>query len=95
MVPASPRLARVSSCGVSLTERPSFRRVPAHLDSAPPHPVVQSAQNFKEIRGISPSFSLKVCGQREDAEDTMQEVLVKALPYLPKFESPRALLVWL
>ncbi len=41
------------------------------------------------------SFSMKVCGQREDAEDTMQEVLVKALPYLAKFESPRALLVWL
>ena len=41
------------------------------------------------------SFSMKVCGQREDAEDTMQEVLVKSLPYLPKFESPRALLVWL
>jgi RNA polymerase sigma-70 factor (ECF subfamily) len=41
------------------------------------------------------SFSMKVCGQREDAEDTMQEVLVKALPYLPKFASPRALLVWL
>jgi RNA polymerase sigma-70 factor (ECF subfamily) len=41
------------------------------------------------------SFSMKVCGQREDAEDTMQEVLVKSLPYLPKFDSPRALLVWL
>src|SRR6516164_37272 len=41
------------------------------------------------------SFSMKVCGHREDAEDTMQEVLVKSLPYLPKFESPRALLVWL
>ena len=41
------------------------------------------------------SFSMRVCGQREDAEDTMQEVLVKSLPYLPKFESPRALLVWL
>lgn len=41
------------------------------------------------------SFSMRVCGQREDAEDTMQEVLVKALPYLPKFDSPRALLVWL
>jgi RNA polymerase sigma-70 factor (ECF subfamily) len=41
------------------------------------------------------SFSMKVCGQREDAEDTMQEVLVKAMPYLSKFESPRALLVWL
>jgi RNA polymerase sigma-70 factor, ECF subfamily len=41
------------------------------------------------------SFSMKVCGQREDAEDTMQEVLVKSIPYLPRFDSPRALLVWL
>ncbi len=41
------------------------------------------------------SFSMRVCGQREDAEDTMQEVLVKSLPYLPKFDSPKALLVWL
>ena len=41
------------------------------------------------------SFSMKVCGQREDAEDTMQEVLAKSVPYLPKFESPKALVVWL
>jgi RNA polymerase sigma-70 factor (ECF subfamily) len=41
------------------------------------------------------SFSMKVCGQREDAEDTMQEVLVKSVPQLPKFDSPKALLVWL
>ncbi len=41
------------------------------------------------------SFSMKVCGQREDAEDTMQEVLVKSIPHLPKFDSPKALLVWL
>ena len=41
------------------------------------------------------SFSMRVCGQREDAEDTMQEVLVKSVPYLPKFESPKALLVWI
>jgi RNA polymerase sigma-70 factor, ECF subfamily len=47
------------------------------------------------LQGTVFSFSMKVCGQREDAEDTMQEVLVKALPYLPKFDSPRALLVWL
>lgn len=25
----------------------------------------------------------------------MQEVLLKSVPYLPKFESPRALVVWL
>src|SRR5579862_2453923 len=41
------------------------------------------------------SFSMRVCGHREDAEDTMQEVLLKSLPHLPGFQSPRALLVWL
>jgi RNA polymerase sigma-70 factor, ECF subfamily len=41
------------------------------------------------------SFSMRVCGHREDAEDTMQEVLVKSVGYLPKFDSPKALLVWL
>ena len=41
------------------------------------------------------SFSMRVCGQREDAEDTMQEVLLKSVPQLPKFDSPKALLVWL
>jgi len=41
------------------------------------------------------SFSMRVCGQREDAEDTMQEVLLKSVPHLPKFNSPKALVVWL
>jgi RNA polymerase sigma-70 factor, ECF subfamily len=41
------------------------------------------------------SFSMRVCGQREDAEDTMQEVLLKSIPQLPKFNSPKALVVWL
>jgi len=41
------------------------------------------------------AFSMKVCGHPEDAEDTMQEVLLKSIPHLPKFESPRALAVWL
>jgi RNA polymerase sigma-70 factor (ECF subfamily) len=41
------------------------------------------------------SFSMRVCGQREDAEDTMQEVLLKSIPYLPKLTNPRALAVWL
>lgn len=41
------------------------------------------------------SFSMRVCGQKQDAEDTMQEVLVKSLPQLAKFENPKALLVWL
>jgi len=41
------------------------------------------------------SFSMKVCGQKQDAEDTMQEVLIKSVPNLPKFDSPKALMVWL
>jgi RNA polymerase sigma-70 factor (ECF subfamily) len=41
------------------------------------------------------SFSMRVCQQREDAEDTMQDVLVKSLPLLSRFENPKALLVWL
>jgi RNA polymerase sigma-70 factor, ECF subfamily len=41
------------------------------------------------------AFSMKICGQREDAEDTMQDVLLKSVPYLPKFTSPKALVVWL
>ena len=41
------------------------------------------------------SFSMRVCGHREDAEDTMQEVLLKSVPQLPKISSPKALVVWL
>ena len=41
------------------------------------------------------SFSMRVCGQRQDAEDTMQEVLLKSVPHLSRFESPKALVVWL
>ncbi len=41
------------------------------------------------------SFSMKVCGHPQDAEDTMQDVLLKSLPYLPKFNNAQALGVWL
>lgn len=41
------------------------------------------------------SFSMRVCGQREDAEDTMQEVLLKSASQLPKIDNPKALLVWI
>ena len=41
------------------------------------------------------SFGLKLCGQRQDAEDTAQEVLVKALPHLAKLDEPAALSTWL
>ena len=41
------------------------------------------------------SFSMKICGHREDAEDTAQETLMRAVPELSNFVSPEALAVWL
>jgi RNA polymerase sigma-70 factor, ECF subfamily len=41
------------------------------------------------------SFSMKVCGHREDAEDTMQEVLYRSLRHLTKVHDPQAMAVWL
>ena len=41
------------------------------------------------------SFSMKMCGHRQDAEDTMQEVLFRSLKYLSKIEGPNALAAWL
>jgi RNA polymerase sigma-70 factor (ECF subfamily) len=41
------------------------------------------------------SFSMKVCGHPEDAEDTMQEVLYRSLRHLAKLQDPQALAVWL
>ena len=41
------------------------------------------------------SFSMKVCGHPEDAEDTMQEVLYRSLAHLAKIQDPQALAVWL
>src|SRR5437762_8750294 len=47
------------------------------------------------LQGTVVSFGMKVCGHREDAEDTAQEALLKVIPYLPRFDSPQALAVWL
>lgn len=41
------------------------------------------------------SFSMKVCGHPQDAEDTMQEVLSRSLGHLAKIHDPQALAVWL
>ena len=41
------------------------------------------------------SFSMKMCGHRQDAEDTAQEVLFRSLKHLSKLDSPNALAAWL
>ncbi len=47
------------------------------------------------LQGTVYSFSMKVCGHPEDAEDTMQEVLFRSLGHLAKIQEPQALAVWL
>jgi RNA polymerase sigma-70 factor, ECF subfamily len=74
------------------TMRKEIEQAVALLDKGDPMAIEQA---LELLQGTVFSFSMKVCGQREDAEDTMQEVLVKALPNLSRFGSPRALLVWL
>ncbi len=41
------------------------------------------------------SFSMKICGHPEDAEDAMQEVLSRSLGHLSRISDPKALAVWL
>ena len=41
------------------------------------------------------SFSMKVCGHPEDAEDTMQEVLSRSIRHLAKIQTPQQMAVWL
>ncbi|MGB9468334.1 MAG: sigma-70 family RNA polymerase sigma factor [Candidatus Acidiferrum sp.] len=72
--------------------RKEIEQAAALLEESNPQAIEQA---LELLQGTVFSFSMKVCGQREDAEDTMQEVLLKALPHLPQFGSPRALLVWL
>ncbi|HUB53148.1 MAG TPA: sigma-70 family RNA polymerase sigma factor [Terracidiphilus sp.] len=41
------------------------------------------------------SFSMKVCGHPEDAEDTMQEVLSRSIRHLSTIHTPQQMAVWL
>lgn len=52
-------------------------------------------QAFALLQRTLVAFGLRVCGQREDAEDTAQDVLTSALPHLSKLEDPHALSAWL
>jgi RNA polymerase sigma-70 factor (ECF subfamily) len=47
------------------------------------------------LQGTVFSFSMKMCGHRQDAEDTMQEVLFRSLKHLTRLEGPNALAAWL
>jgi RNA polymerase sigma-70 factor (ECF subfamily) len=52
-------------------------------------------QALLQLQGVVFSFSMKVCGNRADAEDTMQETLLRAASQLPHFDRSEALALWL
>ncbi len=50
---------------------------------------------IKALQGAVHSFGMKVCGNREDAEDAAQETLLRLARSLKQFADSRALAVWL
>lgn len=72
--------------------RPELEKA-AYLLRRPSTDNVQAA--LRLLQDTVFSFSMKLCGHREDAEDTMQDVLTSSLRHLAKIEDPRALSVWL
>jgi len=62
------------------------------LKTGKPHDVERALETLQEIVY---GFGMKVCGVREDAEDTAQETLLRLARQLKEFPNARALAVWL
>src|SRR5208337_598500 len=63
-----------------------------NLKSGRPEDVERALETLQEtVYG----FGMKVCGVREDAEDTAQETLIRLARELKEFPNARALAVWL
>jgi RNA polymerase sigma-70 factor (ECF subfamily) len=63
-----------------------------NLKSGRPEDVDRALETLQEIVY---GFGMKVCGVREDAEDTAQETLIRLARQLREFPDARALAVWL
>ena len=50
---------------------------------------------LEALQGVVYGFGMKVCGTREDAQDTAQETLIRLARQLREFPNARALAVWL
>lgn len=72
--------------------RPEFIRAADLLQQNTPDSVSEA---IGLLQNAVYSFSMKVCGHREDAEDTAQEVLLRSLKHLSKLQEPAGLAAWL
>ncbi len=92
LIEAVPRRCRRARRGTVCFVRPEIEQAVQLIQRNDPKSLEEA---LALLQNTVFSFSMKVCGQRQDAEDTMQEVLLKSVPSLSKFDSPRALMVWL
>lgn len=90
--PAALRFGRAAGIGESDRMSPKLEQARELIREDRPEAIDRA---LALLQNTVYSFSMKFCGHPEDAEDTMQEVLPKLLPYLLKFENPQALSVWL
>ena len=72
--------------------RPELLHAHSLLRSGSPRAVEEAIASLQKTVF---SFSMKLCGHPEDAQDTMQEALYRSLPHLAKIEDAQALAVWL
>ena len=72
--------------------RPEIEQAAALLREQTPESV---AQAIALLQRTVYGFSMKVCGHPEDAEDTMQEVLMRSSAHLARLQDANALAVWL
>jgi hypothetical protein len=86
-VPAR-RLARVASSAIFKDMRGDVEQALQLIHSNESSSIEQA---LELLQNTVFSFSMKVCGHPQDAEDTMQDVLLKSLPYLRKFTNAQAL----
>lgn len=72
--------------------RPEFIRAADLLQRNTPDSVSEA---IGLLQNAVYSFSMKVCGHREDAEDTAQEVLLRSLKHISKLQEPAGLAAYL
>ncbi len=86
-----PDILATAPCGFILM-RPEIEQAAALLREQTPESV---AQAIALLQRTVYGFSMKVCGHPEDAEDTMQEVLMRSSSHLARLQDANALAVWL
>jgi RNA polymerase sigma-70 factor (ECF subfamily) len=79
--------------GPSMTRFASLQIVPAHATSARPESALEQA--FRAHAPQVANLALRILGRREEADDLVQDVFMKAGRWLTKLNDPQATRAWL